>query len=90
MLTCDQVNIFKLYKSIEFADDWKFITRYPNIKKFIVQDLPGTSEGANSFIASKGLTGRVEFEAQDFFKPQQRKGKYVFVMQKGSYVLLPT
>ncbi|KAJ3517879.1 hypothetical protein NLJ89_g240 [Agrocybe chaxingu] len=56
--------------------------KYPEIKKFIVQDLPETREAAESFIASKGLIGRVEFEAQDFFKPQQRKGKYVFVMQR--------
>ena len=62
--------------------------RYPGIKKFIVQDLPETREAAESFIVSKGLSGRVEFEAQDFFKPQQRKGKYVFVMQRGSYVIL--
>lgn len=59
-------------------------SRYPNIKKFIVQDLPETREAAKSFIAAKGLSGRVEFEAQDFFKPQQRKGKYLFVMQRGS------
>ena len=57
--------------------------RYPDIKKFVVQDLPATREAAESFIASKGLTDRVEFEEQDFFKPQQRKGKYVFVMQRG-------
>lgn len=57
--------------------------RYPDIKKFIVQDLPETREGAEGYIASKGLTRRVEFETQDFFKPQQRKGKYVFVMQRG-------
>ncbi|KAF8899093.1 S-adenosyl-L-methionine-dependent methyltransferase [Infundibulicybe gibba] len=57
-------------------------TKYPEIKKFIVQDLPETREAAESFIASKGMAGRVEFEAQDFFKPQQRKGKYVFVMQR--------
>ena len=53
-----------------------------------MQDLPETREAAESFIASKGLVGRVEFEAQDFFKPQQRKGKYVFVMQRGSFVNL--
>jgi len=63
-------------------------SRYPDIKKFVVQDLPETREAAESFIASKGLVGRVEFEAQDFFKPQQRKGKYVFVMQRGSFVNL--
>jgi len=56
--------------------------KYPEIKKFIVQDLPATRTAAESFIASKGLIGRVEFEEQDFFKPQQRKGKYVFVMQR--------
>ena len=58
--------------------------RYPDIKKFIVQDLPETRKVAEPFIASKGLNGRVEFEEQDFFKPQQRKGKYVFVMQRGT------
>jgi len=56
--------------------------KYPDIRKFIVQDLPETREAAESFITSKDLTGRVEFEAQDFFKPQQRKGKYLFVMQR--------
>ncbi|RDB28601.1 4-O-methyltransferase 1 [Hypsizygus marmoreus] len=56
--------------------------KYPEIKQFIVQDLPETREAAESFIASKGLSHRVKFEAQDFFKPQQRKGKYVFVMQR--------
>lgn len=56
--------------------------KYPNIKKFIVQDLPETREAAESFIESKGLSDKVIFEAQDFFKPQQRKGKYLFVMQR--------
>ena len=64
------------------------IFRYPGIKKFIVQDLPETREAAESYIVSKGFTDRVQFEAQDFFKPQQRKGKYVFVMQRGSYVIM--
>jgi hypothetical protein len=59
--------------------------RYPDIKKLVVQDLPATRKAAESFIASsKGLNDRVEFEEQDFFKPQQRKGKYVFVMQRGT------
>ncbi|PFH52229.1 hypothetical protein AMATHDRAFT_74293 [Amanita thiersii Skay4041] len=56
--------------------------KYPEIKGFIVQDLPETREAAESFIASKNMTDRVKFEAQDFFTPQQRKGKYVFVMQR--------
>ncbi|KAH8830153.1 S-adenosyl-L-methionine-dependent methyltransferase [Flagelloscypha sp. PMI_526] len=56
--------------------------KYPEIKQFIVQDLPETREAAESFIASKGLSHKVKFEAQDFFKPQQRNGKYVFVMQR--------
>ncbi|KAF9526425.1 S-adenosyl-L-methionine-dependent methyltransferase [Crepidotus variabilis] len=56
--------------------------RYPNIKKFVVQDLPETRDAAEAHIASRNLQGRVEFEAQDFFKPQQRKGKYLFVMQR--------
>ncbi|KAL0567720.1 hypothetical protein V5O48_014272 [Marasmius crinis-equi] len=56
--------------------------RYPEIKEFVVQDLPETREAAESFIASKGLSDKVKFEAQDFFKPQQRRGKYIFVMQR--------
>ncbi|KAG9225020.1 hypothetical protein CCMSSC00406_0001829 [Pleurotus cornucopiae] len=56
--------------------------KYPQIKRFIVQDLPETREAAESFIAAQGLSDRVTFEAQDFFKPQKRKGKYVFVMQR--------
>jgi len=56
--------------------------KYPEIKKFIVQDLPETREAAESYIKSKGLSERVQFEAQDFFQPQQRKGKYVFIMQR--------
>ncbi|KAF8910161.1 S-adenosyl-L-methionine-dependent methyltransferase [Gymnopilus junonius] len=56
--------------------------KYPDIKAFIVQDLPETRQAAEAFIASKGLGDRIKFEAQDFFKPQQRKGKYVFVMQR--------
>lgn len=55
---------------------------YPDIKQFIVQDLPETREAAESFIQTKGLSDRVKFETQDFFTPQQRKGKYVFVMQR--------
>ncbi|KAF9454163.1 S-adenosyl-L-methionine-dependent methyltransferase [Macrolepiota fuliginosa MF-IS2] len=57
-------------------------TKYPEIKRFIVQDLPETREAAESYIASKNLSHKVTFEAQDFFKPQQRKGKYVYVMQR--------
>ncbi|KII91762.1 hypothetical protein PLICRDRAFT_696754 [Plicaturopsis crispa FD-325 SS-3] len=56
--------------------------KYPEIQNFIVQDLPETKDAAGAFIASKGLSDRVKFEGQDFFKPQQRKGKYVFVMQR--------
>jgi len=56
--------------------------RYPSIKKFIIQDLAETREAAESFIASKNLGDRIEFEVQDFFTPQKRNGKYVFVMQR--------
>ncbi|TFK53266.1 S-adenosyl-L-methionine-dependent methyltransferase [Heliocybe sulcata] len=57
---------------------------YPSIKHFVVQEVPETRVAAQSFIASKGLEGRVVFEEQDFFKPQRRKGTgdYVFVMQR--------
>ena len=87
MLTCSQVkNYFLLSSIIVFSifTDLPLKLRYPDIKKFIVQDLPETRKVAESFIASKGLNDRVEFEEQDFFKPQQRKGKYVFVMQRGT------
>ncbi|KAL0063626.1 hypothetical protein AAF712_009424 [Marasmius tenuissimus] len=57
--------------------------KYPEIKQFIVQDLPETQPAAERNISSKGLSDRVKFEAQDFFKPQQRRGKYVFVVQRG-------
>ncbi|KAG6837316.1 hypothetical protein H0H93_011411 [Arthromyces matolae] len=56
--------------------------KYPEIEGFIVQDLPATREAAESFITSKGLSDKVKFEAQDFFTPQQRNGKYVFVLQR--------
>ncbi|KAL0566492.1 hypothetical protein V5O48_015523 [Marasmius crinis-equi] len=56
--------------------------KFPGIKQFIVQDLPETRNAAESFIASKGFSDKVKFEAQDFFKPQQRRGKYIFVMQR--------
>jgi hypothetical protein len=82
----------ELYAALLLSSTWSIVVdyrgltlplRYPEIKKFIVQDLPETREAAESFIKSKGLSDRVQFEAQDFFKPQQRKGKYVFVMQRG-------
>ncbi|KAK1220492.1 hypothetical protein PQX77_016742 [Marasmius sp. AFHP31] len=57
--------------------------KYPDIKQFIVQDVPETQPAAERYIASKGLADRVRFEAQDFFKPQKRCGKYVFVIQRG-------
>ncbi|KAK1220490.1 hypothetical protein PQX77_016740 [Marasmius sp. AFHP31] len=47
-----------------------------------VQDVPETQPAAERYIASKGLADRVKFEAQDFFKPQKRRGKYVFVIQR--------
>ncbi|KXN88823.1 Demethylsterigmatocystin 6-O-methyltransferase [Leucoagaricus sp. SymC.cos] len=56
--------------------------KYPEIKQFIVQDLPETREAAESYITSKNLSHKVIFEAQDFFTPQKRKGKYVYVMQR--------
>ncbi|KAF9465474.1 S-adenosyl-L-methionine-dependent methyltransferase [Collybia nuda] len=56
--------------------------KYPEIKNYVVQDLPETQTAAEAFIAARGLSDKVKFEAQDFFKPQQRKGKYVFVMQR--------
>ncbi|KAJ8083530.1 hypothetical protein PM082_009404 [Marasmius tenuissimus] len=57
--------------------------KYPEIKQFIVQDLPETRPAAESYIASKGLSDKVTFEAHNFFEPQKRRGKYVFVLQRG-------
>ncbi|KAJ8093850.1 hypothetical protein PM082_009714 [Marasmius tenuissimus] len=56
--------------------------KYPEIKQFIVQDLPETQPAAESYIASKGLSDKVIFETQNFFEPQKRRGKYVFVLQQ--------
>lgn len=57
-------------------------TKYPGIKSFVVQDLPEMRAAAESFIKSKSMEGRVQFEEQDFFTPQKRNGKYLFVMQR--------
>ncbi|KAF5352584.1 hypothetical protein D9756_006139 [Leucocoprinus leucothites] len=56
--------------------------KYPEIEQFIVQDLADCREAAEANIKSKNLTDRVIFEEQDFFTPQKRKGKYVFVIQR--------
>ncbi|KDQ60449.1 hypothetical protein JAAARDRAFT_174576 [Jaapia argillacea MUCL 33604] len=56
--------------------------KYPELKSFVVRDVPETRVAAESFIESKGLSDRIKFEVQDFFTPQQRKGKYVFVIQR--------
>ncbi|KZT22254.1 S-adenosyl-L-methionine-dependent methyltransferase [Neolentinus lepideus HHB14362 ss-1] len=57
---------------------------HPEIKQFIVQDLPVTREVAAKYISSKGLTDRVKFEEQNFFEPNKLKGKgnYVFMLTK--------
>ncbi|KZT28199.1 S-adenosyl-L-methionine-dependent methyltransferase [Neolentinus lepideus HHB14362 ss-1] len=57
---------------------------HPEIKQFIVQDLPVTREVAAKYISSKGVTDRVQFEEQNFFEPNKRKGKgnYVFMLTK--------
>ncbi|KZT22276.1 S-adenosyl-L-methionine-dependent methyltransferase [Neolentinus lepideus HHB14362 ss-1] len=57
---------------------------YPEIKSFVIQDLPGLRESAEKFIAFKGVSDRVKFEEQDFFEPNRRKGtgNYVFILQK--------
>ncbi|TFK53111.1 S-adenosyl-L-methionine-dependent methyltransferase [Heliocybe sulcata] len=57
---------------------------HPEIKRFIVQDLPATRQAAEKYISSNGLSDRVKFEEQNFFEANKRKGKgsYIFVMQK--------
>lgn len=61
-----------------------YLTRFPSLR-FVVQDLPEVVELTKSHIASTfpspSDAGRVLAEAQDFFKPQARKGdgyNYVF------------
>ena len=61
--------------------------KYPKIKQFIVQDVPATRPSAEPYINSKGFSDRVKFEGQDFFKPQQRRGKYLFTIQRGLHPL---
>jgi 2-polyprenyl-3-methyl-5-hydroxy-6-metoxy-1,4-benzoquinol methylase len=56
--------------------------KYPSIKAFVVQDLEELRDMAGSYIKGRGLEDRVVFEAQDFFEPQQRRGKYIFVIQR--------
>ncbi|KAL0950775.1 hypothetical protein HGRIS_007543 [Hohenbuehelia grisea] len=57
--------------------------KFPHIQAaFIVQDLPETRDVAERFIQSQGQSHRVKFQAHDFFEPQQRKGKNVFVIQR--------
>ncbi|KAL9716637.1 hypothetical protein Ac2012v2_001088 [Leucoagaricus gongylophorus] len=57
-------------------------TKFPGIKQLIVQDLINCREAAEAYIKSKNLSDRVIFEVQDFFAPQKRNGKYVFVLQR--------
>lgn len=45
-----------------------------------------TRKAAQSFINSRGLTERVKFEEHNFFEPQKRKGKYVYVIQRGKHI----
>lgn len=61
----------------------KISFRFPGIKQLIVQDLINCREAAEAYIKSKNLSDRVIFEVQDFFAPQKRNGKYVFVLQRG-------
>lgn len=58
---------------------------HPEIKCFVVQDIPAVRESAEKYIISKGLSDRVTFESQNFFEPNRRQGtgSYVFVLQKG-------
>ncbi|KZT22278.1 S-adenosyl-L-methionine-dependent methyltransferase [Neolentinus lepideus HHB14362 ss-1] len=57
---------------------------YPEIRPFVVQDLPGARESAHKFITSQGVSDRVKFEEQNFFEPNRRKGtgNYVFILQR--------
>lgn len=57
---------------------------HPELKNFIVQDIPALQGPADKYIASQGLSDRVKFEVQDFFQPNRRQGtgSYVFVIQK--------
>jgi hypothetical protein len=67
-----------------------FTKRYPEVPNFIVQDLPETREAAEAFITSKGLSHKVKFIPQNFFKPQQCEGKrYLFVIQHGKSLSFP-
>jgi hypothetical protein len=67
-----------------------FTRRYPEIPTFIVQDLPQMCEAAEAFITSKGLSHKVKFMPQNFFKPQQCKDKkYLFVIQHGKSLSFP-
>lgn len=61
--------------------------KYKDLPPLIVQDLPAQTKIAQAYIESKGLVGRVTFEPHDFFKPQKRVGRNLFILQRGGQTL---
>ncbi|TFK53079.1 S-adenosyl-L-methionine-dependent methyltransferase [Heliocybe sulcata] len=55
----------------------------PEIKTFVVQDLPSLENIVRTSIASQGLSDRVVFQGQNFFEPNRLlgTGSYIFTLQ---------
>lgn len=58
-------------------------TKYPGMS-FIVQDHASVIEGAQSTVSS-AMTGRIQWQSQDMFSPQQVEGASIYLL---SHVLM--
>ncbi|KZT28203.1 S-adenosyl-L-methionine-dependent methyltransferase [Neolentinus lepideus HHB14362 ss-1] len=61
----------------------KLAVTCPDIKTFVVQDLPSLEKTVETCIGSQGLSNRVKFQGQNFFEANQLlgTGSYIFVLQ---------
>lgn len=57
----------------------QLLRRFPKMEKCIVQDLPGTINGAT---VPPDLTDRIEFSAHDFFTGQRDKEADVYFLRQ--------
>lgn len=62
--------------------------KYKDLPLLVTQDLPSEKQITESYITNEGLDGRVVFEAQDFFRPQKRGGKNLYILQRGQFACL--
>ena len=55
-----------------------FLTRFPHVENFIVQDLPNATSSAR---VPDGLAGRLKFEDYNFFTQQRNRGADVYILR---------